>query len=198
MNVLYSDRHLIVFDKPAGIPVIPPREGGVSVAGETGLFVCHRIDRDTSGCLVMARSAAGQRILSQAFAEGRVGKRYRAVAVGQLPDEGFVDLPIGTWHRGRVSVGRGRPSQTRYQVRWRDGARLGVEAEPLTGRTHQIRAHLASAGAPLLGDPTYGGPAADRLYLHAWRLCLPWPAAGQSLNIEAPLPPEFECSGSPS
>lgn len=192
---LYRDRHIVILDKPAGIPTIPPRAGGPSVTWETGLLVCHRLDTDTSGCLVMARSVAGQRRVSEAFAQGRVQKQYAAVVAGDLPDEGEIDLPIGEWKRGRVSVGQGRDAKTRWRVRWRADGRAGVLAEPLTGRTHQIRAHLSAKGAPILGDPTYGGPPADRLYLHAWRIALPWPGPGDRLEVEAPLPPGFDPPG---
>ena len=162
------------------------------MAMETGLLVCHRLDRDTSGCLVMASTPAGQRQMSDAFANGRVHKEYLAVVVGHLPSSGEIDLPIGEWKRGRVKIGDGRPARTRYEVRWRAGGRAGVLVTPLTGRTHQIRAHLASIGAPLLGDPTYGGPDADRLYLHAWRVRLPWPGPADELWVEAQVPPGFD------
>lgn len=189
---LHRDRHIQILDKPVGVPVVPARDGGNSLATETGLRVCHRLDRDTSGVLVMARSLAGQRQVSEAFATGRVRKQYLAVVVGELPDAGEVDLPIGEWKRGRVKIGEGRAARTRFTVRWRAEGRIGVLAEPITGRTHQIRAHLASLGAPLLGDPTYGGPEADRLYLHAWRLRLPWPGPDDALEVEAPVPPGFD------
>ena len=194
LPILYEDRSIVVFDKPAGIPVIPPREGGASIATETGLLVCHRLDTDTSGCLVMARSAAAHRLLNEAFATQKVQKNYLAVTVGTLPDQGEVDLAIGDWRRGRVSVGSGKPARTLYQVLWREGGKIGVLATPLTGRTHQIRAHLSAAGAPLLGDPTYGGPAADRLYLHATTLILPWPRVGDRLKVVSPPPEGFSNS----
>lgn len=190
--VLFRDRHLEVIDKPAGRPVIPGRQGGGSIAEDTGLLVCHRLDTDTSGVLVLARTAAGHRIMNRAFAEGRMTKEYAAVVAGEPPDDVTVDLPIGEWRRGRVSVGQGKAAQTRFCVRWRDGPRTGVLALPVTGRTHQIRAHAASLGAPLVGDPTYGGPAADRLYLHAWRITLPWPGEADRLVLQAPLPPGFD------
>lgn len=190
--VLYRDRHLLVIDKPAGIDTVPDRQGSDSVVGRTGLMVCHRLDRGTSGVLVLGRSAAGHRLVNAAFAEGRVRKQYRAVVAGELADAGEVDLPIGPWKRGRVVVGVGRAARTRWTVRWREGGRAGVLAEPLTGRTHQIRAHLAAAGAPVVGDEDYGGPPADRLYLHAWRLTLPWPGRHDALLLEAPVPPGFD------
>ncbi|MDP2309334.1 MAG: RNA pseudouridine synthase [Pseudomonadota bacterium] len=179
-----------MLDKPVGIDVVPSRAAGPSIERDTGLLVCHRLDRETSGCLVMARTPEGQREMSQAFAEGRVQKEYLAVVVGSLPDLGEIDLPLGEWKRGRVQIGRGRPAQTRFEVRWRAGGRIGVLVRPLTGRTHQIRAHLSSLGAPLLGDPTYGGPDADRLYLHAWRVRLPTP--GGALWVESPIPLGFD------
>jgi 23S rRNA-/tRNA-specific pseudouridylate synthase len=191
-NTLHLDRHIQVLDKPVGIDVVPARAAGPSIEGETGLLVCHRLDRETSGCLVMARTPEGQRQMSQAFADGRVQKEYLAVVAGSLPDSGEIDLPLGEWKRGRVQIGRGRPAQTRFEVRWRAGGRVGVLVRPLTGRTHQIRAHLASLGAPLLGDPTYGGPDADRLYLHAWRVFLPASASTAACWVESPVPPGFD------
>lgn len=164
--------------------------------GETGLLVVHRLDTDTSGCLVMARSTAGQRMLSEAFATRNVEKTYLAVVVGPLPDVGETDAPIGEWKRGRVSVGRGgKHARTAWRVLWREGDRAGVEVWPHTGRTHQIRAHLGALGAPLVGDPTYGGPEAERLYLHAWRIVLPWPGAGDRLVVTSPPPPGFLAPG---
>ncbi len=180
-----------MLDKPGGIPVVPSREGGPCVESETGLLVCHRLDRETSGCLVMARTPEGQRRMSQAFADGRIQKEYLAVVVGHLPDAGEVDLPIGEWKRGRVQIGSGRPARTRFEVRWRADGRVGVIVRPLTGRTHQIRAHLSSLGAPIVGDPTYGGPEADRLYLHAWRVRLPSTGPDEGVWVEAPIPPGF-------
>ena len=190
--VLYSDRHLVVFDKPGGVPVIPSRQGGASIAGESGLLVCHRLDTETSGVLVLARSAAGHRLMNAAFAEGRVEKTYRAVVDRPIADAVDVNLAIGLWRRGRVSVGHGKPARTAFAVRWRDGGRIGVEARPFTGRTHQIRAHLASLDAPIAGDEDYGGTPADRLYLHAAAIVLPWPHAESRLRVEAPLPPGFD------
>lgn len=194
-TALYRDRHVEILDKPAGIPVIPSRAGGASVADETGLRVVHRLDTDTSGCLVMARSLAGQRMLSEAFATGRVEKRYLAVVVGDLPDQGETDVPLGEWKRGRVGIGRGRTARTSWVVRWREGGRAGVEVRPYTGRTHQIRAHLSALGAPIVGDPTYGGPEASRLYLHAWRIVLPWPGPADRLEVTSPAPPGFDAPG---
>ncbi len=194
LPVLYSDRHLVVFNKPAGLPTMPPRDGGPSVAQETGLWVCHRLDADTSGVLVMAQSATGQRSVNAAFAERRVEKGYLAVGEGELADEGECTLPLGEWKRGRVQVGSGKAALTRWRVRGRQGRRLLIEAFPETGRTHQVRAHLAASGAPLLGDEAYGGPAGFPLALHAWWLRLPWPGGTDRLLLSVPPPPAF-CLG---
>jgi 23S rRNA-/tRNA-specific pseudouridylate synthase len=190
-DVLYRDRHLVVFDKPAGLPTIPARGGGASMASETGLLVCHRLDTDTSGVLVMAQSAAGHRTVNAAFADRRVAKGYLAVCVGELADEGVCELPLGEWKRGRVQVGSGKPSRTRWRVKERARGRLLVEAFPETGRTHQVRAHLAASGAPLVGDEAYGGPVGPGLALHAWWLVIPWPGGQDRLFLSAPPPPAF-------
>lgn len=196
--VLYQDRHLQVIDKPAGIPTIPPRTGGMSIATESGLLVCHRLDTDTSGVLVLAKSMAGQRLIGVAFEQRRVRKGYLAHGVGALPDEGLCTLALGEWQRGRVQIGRGRAAETRWSVRERREGHLLIEAFPLTGRTHQVRAHLSASGAPLWGDEAYGGPAAPSLGLHAWWIELPWPNAGDRLVISAPPPAAFvEAWGAP-
>lgn len=161
------------------------------MSGETGLMVCHRLDVDTSGVLVMAQSAAGHRTINAAFADRRVEKGYLAICEGELPDTGECRLPLGEWKRGRVQVGVGKPSLTRWRVRARQGTRLLVEAFPETGRTHQVRAHLGASGAPLLGDEAYGGPAGWGLMLHAWWIVLPWPGAQDRLFLTVPPPPAF-------
>lgn len=194
LPVLYQDRHLVVVDKPAGLPTIAPRGGGANVADALGLLVCHRLDADTSGALVLARSAAGQRMVSVAFESRRVRKGYLAIGRGALPDTGQCTVPLGEWQRGRVHIGRGRESDTAWTVRARHDADVLVEAFPRTGRTHQVRAHLSVSGAPLLGDEAYGGPAGFPLALHAWWIELPWPGVGDVLRVRAPVPAAFEAS----
>lgn len=188
---LYDDHGIVVVDKPSGVGVVPGRHDDASLAAELGLLVCHRLDVGTSGALVLARTADAQRRMSEAFAAAAVHKTYLAVCVGALPDDGAVDLPLGEWKRGRVQIGRGRPARTRYRVDARVGARLRVLAYPETGRTHQIRAHLSAAGAPIVGDEDYGGPPAPRILLHAAEVVLPWPTARDRLTVRAPEPAEF-------
>ncbi len=192
--MLYQDRHLTVFDKPAGLPSIPSRGGGPSLATETGLLVCHRLDAETTGVIVMARTTAGQRLVSAAFEARRVEKVYLAVCRGVLADRGVCTIPLGEWKRGRVQIGQGRSAETAWTVRAREQGRLLVEARPRTGRTHQVRAHLAESGAPLLGDEAYGGESGHPLALHAWRLTLPWPGANDRLEFVAAPPPSLEAS----
>lgn len=182
----------MVIDKPAGVPVSPTREGGANVEQELGLLVVHRLDVETSGVLVLARTADAQRRLNAAFQGRTVQKVYRAVCTGTAPAAGgLVDVPLGEWKRGRVTIGRGRPAQTRWKVVWTAGRRVGIEAEPITGRTHQIRAHLSEIGLPILGDDAYGAPLSSRVWLHAARLVLPWPHVTDRLVVDAALPDGF-------
>ena len=106
----------------------------------------------------------------------------------KIADEVEVDLPLGEWKRGRVRLGEGRAARTRFVVRWRRDGLTGVLCLPVTGRTHQIRAHLCHLDAPIVGDPSYGGPESDRLYLHSWRVHLDWP---EKRTVEAPIPSGF-------
>lgn len=190
--ILYQDPSLVVIDKPSGVPVSAPRAGGGNVEAETGLLLVHRLDAETSGALALARTAEAQRRLNAAFQGRDVQKVYRAVCVGRAgAAEGLIDVPLGDWKRGRVIIGRGRSAQTRWRVVWEAGGRVGIEAEPLTGRTHQIRAHLCEIGLPILGDDAYGAPCSSRVWLHALRLGLPWPHVTDRLVVDAPLPDGF-------
>jgi len=189
--VLYQDAHLEVVDKPIGVGTQAGRAGEPGLDDLLGLRVCHRLDVGTSGVLVLARTAHGQRVISAAFEAGAVQKTYLALCQGHLPDEGTVDVPLGEWKRGRVQIGKGRPAVTRFTVVARGGGRVTVLAHPETGRTHQVRAHLCSLGAPIVGDEDYGGPPGPRIFLHALRLVLPWPTASDRLTVESPEPPGF-------
>ena len=212
VEVLHRDDDLVAVDKPPGMPVIPARDEPAadslrhrlqSALGEP-LWVVHRIDRDASGLVVMARTPQAHRALSLAFEERRVDKRYVAFAAGPLPDAGTIDVPLHSARKGKSRPARpGEPgaklASTDYAVvrRWRRGAEVvaQVDARPQTGRLHQIRVHLRYAGAPIVADPLYGsrtlagelaGSPCRRLALHAHHLVLPRPGGGE-LVLEAPL-----------
>ena len=186
--IQHLDAHLVVALKPAGLPSVPGRAPGLQdclwqrVRAEVeDALVVHRLDMATSGLLLFARGAAMQRALSGLFAQRQVEKGYEAVVGGLLEaDTGTIDLPLAAdWSnrpRQRVDHARGKPSSTRWSVLARDAARgtTRLALEPLTGRTHQLRVHLAALGHPLLGDTLYApapiAAAAPRLLLHATRL----------------------------
>jgi tRNA pseudouridine32 synthase/23S rRNA pseudouridine746 synthase len=203
---------MLVLDKPAGLLCVPGRGADkadcLSARVQRDVpdaLIVHRLDMATSGLCVMARGAAMQRLLSIAFAERRVGKRYEAVVSGlacpEAPDaDGWavIDLPLVVdWpHRPRrmVDFVNGQPSQTRWQVLSRDEkagtSRLALE--PVTGRSHQLRVHLLAQGHPILGDALYAPPdvqsRAPRLLLHAAGLRLLHPASGEMVSFESPVP----------
>ncbi len=217
--VLLADDQLLAVDKPAGRLVIPGRgtdEPSLREELEAAhgrLWVVHRLDRGTSGVLVFARTAGAHRTLNLAFERGEPAKRYLAIVRGVPPAEARIELPIAPARRGRMRPARrgdprGKPSATRIRLveafaarPWAGGALALVEALPETGRTHQIRVHLAAEGCPLAVDPDYGddvplrGPDGailiGRTPLHAARLELRHPASGDPLAIEAPLPPDM-------
>lgn len=209
LRVLHAAGSLVVVDKPAGVPVIPGRgeEAGPSVRGwleaQLGrrVWVVHRLDRDTTGVLLFALDPDAHRTLNLAFEAGRVRKRYLALVDGVLEGEHTVDVPLVPARRGRMRAARpgeeGKPSTTRVRaLEVLPGATL-VEAEPLTGRTHQIRVHLLSLGHPLLVDHQYtrpgpwGGGVLTRTPLHASRLELPAEGGLGPLTLEAPLPADM-------
>jgi RluA family pseudouridine synthase len=204
-TILYQDDELIAVDKPARMATAAG--GGIDddaslhawvtrhVGGRT--FIVHRLDRGTSGVIVFARTAAAHRRLSQAFETRAVAKRYLALVEGHLPDRsGRIDQSLRGFGSGRVAVDpAGQEAITEWAVRehLRDADLL--EVTPLTGRRHQIRAHLYSIGHPILGDTTYGAVrpvgGAPRLMLHALELRLPGPDA-RPLHLRADPPPDFD------
>lgn len=212
-ELLFADEHLLVVNKPAGLLCVPGRGADKQdclSARVQRLFpdalVVHRLDMATSGLCVMARGAAMQRRLSQAFAEREVSKRYVAVVDGSLPagDWALIDLPIAADWANRplriIDTELGKPSQTRWRVLppppsapqgWVGGC-TRLELDPLTGRTHQLRVHLRALGHPILGDMLYAPPEvqarAPRLLLHASELRFSHPATGEAL-VFASAPP---------
>lgn len=206
-RLLYADEHLVAVDKPAGVPAQPtlttdrgtlPRLVAALLGEEVTLV--HRLDRETSGVTVLARTKAAAAALAEAFRAGGPEKTYLALcARAPAPPEGRLEAAIGKDPRRaglrQVSPG-GDAAATRYRTLAVGQAAL-VEARPETGRTHQLRVHLAHLGAPLLGDPKYGGPrmvgavGVPRVMLHARRLELAHPATGATLALEAPVPADF-------
>ena len=218
--ILFVDGEAIVIDKPAGLPVDQPRAGGTSIEARIGELTLgfarppvamHRLDRDTSGCLLFARNHKSRAKFQQAFEGGLVSKSYIAVVDGETPgEEGVIDLPVAK----RSSAARGwrmvvEDGGKAAVTRWRrigsiDGQSL-VEFVPSTGRTHQIRVHLASAGHPIAGDDKYGdfelnrtlhretgGITLKRMFLHAWRLKFTHPSSGKRIELLAALPNDLE------
>ncbi len=208
-RILHRDGLVIVIDKPQGLPVHAGPGGGDNLenyfdALRFGLprppALAHRLDRDTSGCLALGRHPKALKKLGRLFQEGRVEKVYWAVCRGAPAEsEGRIEAPLRKVERGdgwRVEIDAdGQKAATRWRVlAATDGLSL-IEALPETGRTHQIRVHLSSLGAPILGDPQYGElSAADRarpMMLHARRLVLPLSASKPPVDVTAPPPPEM-------
>jgi 23S rRNA pseudouridine1911/1915/1917 synthase len=221
LEIVYEDPVLLVVDKPAGMVVhpAPGHSGGTLVnallahcpelaAGEDDRpGIVHRLDRDTSGLILVAKNEKARRALQRQFKERQVHKAYLALLEGHLhPAWGRIEAAVGRdpHHRQRMSVQTGgREAVTEYHVLEQFAHRVGlaageytlIEAEPLTGRTHQIRVHLASIGHPVVGDGVYGrrktSLPVSRQFLHARRLGFKHPTTGQRLELEAPLPEEL-------
>ncbi len=209
-DIIYLDDDLLVLDKPSGLLAVPGRgpdkQDCLSArvqATHPEALVVHRLDQPTSGLMVMARHPEAQRRLSEAFALRQVHKQYTAVVSGQLAapqtDDGWglIDLPIAAdWPRRplRVIDAAGKPSQTRWRLDGLDEGALSSRLllEPLTGRTHQLRVHLAAIGHPILGDALYADASvcarAERLLLHASWLRFAHPMTGEVLEFSSPAP----------
>ncbi len=196
-TILACDRWLIVLDKPAGLLAVPGRgpdkqdclAARVQVEFPDALVV-HRLDRDTSGLMVMARGIESQRVLARQFEERAVQKRYIAMAAGCITaSSGRIELPLAKDFahppRRRVDHTHGQQAITEWRVIERFDDRTRLELAPLTGRSHQLRVHLAEIGHPILGDPLYAPTdvqsLADRLLLHASRLSLKHPVTGEKM-----------------
>lgn len=204
--VLWADEALLVVDKPAGLPTLvdgyhpeAPFLVGWLKSVYDPLWVVHRLDRDTSGALVFARSAEAHRSLNTQFERRQASKCYHALALGDPSwEEKTVDLPLQVdgdrRHRTVVDTRRGKASLTRLRILERFKGCFLVEATPLTGRTHQIRAHLAAVGHPIATDRLYGGEPQswiDRLALHALSLTLFHPTTGEQMTFQTPYPGDF-------
>jgi len=221
VSVLHEDEDLVVIDKPHGMVVHPAAgnpDGTVvnallhhcrgklsGIGGVERPGIVHRLDKDTSGCLVVAKSDPAHRGLVEQFSEREtMEKLYLAVTRGvPVPEQDTIFTHIGRHPVNRqkmavVNPPGGKPAITDYQVLARDastGTAL-VLCHLHTGRTHQIRVHLHHKGAPIVGDPIYGKPSKepglpDRLMLHAWKLAFVHPVSGKRMNFEAPIPSEF-------
>lgn len=209
--VLHVDDALVFVDKQAGMPshpLLPGETGTVAnalvarypecvAAGlderEGGL--CHRLDTETSGVLLAARTRAAWEKMREAFSGNGADKRYLALVTGPLADEGEIELPLA--HHGervRPAAGGGddaREAHSLFTVKARSGEYALVEVQILTGVMHQVRAHLAAVGAPIVGDSLYGGreePGLGRFFLHARSLQVKHPVTGETLKVESPLP----------
>lgn len=216
LSVLHEDASLVFCDKPSGRPSHPLRPGETgtvanalvarypecAAAGddprEGGL--CHRLDTGTSGVLLAARTRPAWEAMRAAFSGDGADKRYWAVVTGPIADEGEIDLPL-RHHKDRVEPAvdgaHARPARSDFRVLARSGDAALVEVRIHTGVLHQVRAHLAAIGAPVLGDAAYGGrplPSLGRLFLHARSLEVVHPSSRRKVRVESPLPQELEAA----
>jgi len=215
LTIIYQDEDVIVVDKPAGLTVhpAPGHPSGTLVNALLALApeladlrdrvrpgIVHRLDRDTSGLLVVARNERARDDLIRQMKQREVSKTYLALVQGvPQPPQGTIEAPIGRHPRNRKKmavVAGGREAETRYRTREEvDGFAL-LEVEPVTGRTHQIRVHLAAVGHPVVGDSVYGkrSDLVGRQFLHAWRLAFDLPSSGRRVEFESPLPADLRAA----
>jgi len=211
IEVLYQDAAVIAVNKPAGLTVhagagqhdgtlvnrlVHHFQGLSQLGGDERPGIVHRIDKDTSGVLLVARTDAAHRALAAQFSGRTVEKVYLALVNGRVKDDtGRVTKPISRDPVRRIRMtarlATGREAITEYRVRQRWEKFTLLEVRIKTGRTHQIRVHMASLGHPVAGDRLYGAPPAQRLFLHARKIGFTSPATGQPVTVEAPLPPEL-------
>jgi len=211
LRIVHRDEHLAVVDKPAGLVVHPaPSHRGPTLVDELGGMlgggtdpdrpgIVHRLDKETSGLLVVARDEATHAALQEQVRQRRVERVYLALAEGRLASRtGTIDAPIGRAsrqrHRMAVSGAASRQARTHFEVLELLAADTYLEAKLETGRTHQIRAHFGAIGHPLVGDRTYGGQeryGLSRQFLHAHRLAFDHPTTGERLSFRSELPPDL-------
>ena len=209
LRVVHEDGDVLVIDKPAGL-VVHPGSGNWSGTMLNALLhhapaakelsragIVHRLDKDTSGLLVVAKNEPAQLALVRQLQARTMKRTYLALARGKVAHDGTVEAPIGRHRSQRTRmavVATGKPAVTHYRVRERFAAHTLLECDLETGRTHQIRVHLASIRHPIEGDPVYGGKAAalfPRQALHAWKLAFTHPGTGQGVKFESKLPADF-------
>jgi 23S rRNA pseudouridine1911/1915/1917 synthase len=213
VRIVYQDGDIMVVDKPPGLTVhpAPGHPSGTlvnallamspdlqGIAGTLRPGIVHRLDKDTSGLLVVAKNDRAMRALQSQLRERRVHKTYLALVHGvPKPREGQIEAPIGRHPKNRKKMAvieDGRESTTRYKTREElPGPYALLEVEPVTGRTHQIRVHLAAIGHPIVGDSVYGRPSnlLGRQFLHAWKLAFQMPLGGREVEFESPLPADL-------
>ncbi|OGO19345.1 MAG: pseudouridine synthase [Chloroflexi bacterium RBG_16_50_11] len=213
LNIIYEDADVLVLDKPAGIAVHPapghPSHTLVNAilnylpalaedADSVRPGIVHRLDKDTSGLILVAKNRVAQANLSDQFKNRVVKKTYITLVKGKLtPEKGTIEAAIGRdpSHRQRMAiVSEGREARTEYRVIKYVGNYTLLEIKPETGRTHQIRVHLAAIGFPVLGDATYGlkSPRFPRQFLHAGKISFLLPSTGARVEFESPLPLDLE------
>ena len=229
LTILHLDSEIVVIDKPAHVLSVPERQpepcaidllrARPELHDNPAVRVVHRLDREASGVLVYARTLAAQRHLVSQFAQRQVTKVYYALVTGYVAEDGEVDLKLAFDRRRQrveASALRGRPALTRYHIVQRLAGNTLLECHPVTGRLHQIRAHLAAIGHPLAVDSLYGNgqglllssykadyrpsgrrperPLIARLTLHAGRITFVHPATGMPLTLEAPWPKDLRAA----
>ena len=213
LKIVYEDADLLVVDKPAGLAVHPaPGHPSHTLANAVLSYlpalakdadslrpgIVHRLDKDTSGLIIVAKNRLAQANLSQQFKSRVVKKTYITLVQGKLtPEKGIIEAAIGRdpSHRQRMAVtAKGREARTEYQVIKYIGNYSLLEIKPETGRTHQIRVHLAATGFPVVGDTTYGLKSSrfPRQFLHASKITFKLPSTGKEITLESPLPPDLQ------
>ena len=213
LNIIYEDNDLLVIDKPAGLTVHPaagnwsgtlvnailahcPNMSGIKGSVRPGIV--HRLDKDTSGLIVVAKNDAAHLSLSKQIKNRKITKGYLALVSGHLtPREGAIEGPIGRHPKDRKKmaiVSTGREARTFYKIKDYIGDNTLIEVSPETGRTHQIRVHLSSIDYPVVGDTVYGGKSKflKRQFLHAYRLGFRLPSNGEYVEFESVLPEDLE------
>ena len=196
-TVIYEDENVLVLDKPAGLLSMAKGEYCPEKTLEDFGLLVHRLDRDTSGVVILAKNPEVQSFLRKQFQDRKTHKTYYAVVSGRPKlDAARVDLPIARDLKRPTTFrvdANGKASETFYKVIESDGAHSLVELKPTTGRTHQLRVHMKYLGHPIVGDVVYGGEKFDRLLLHAGALEITLPG-GERRTFEATLPEEFDIS----